>query len=135
MMGFLIWLGSKMGRLWKDSFFFRLNSLFINCRSFRVLTKALLKLSRGAQNKYLHCLIALPTLLINIRFSAETTSNGRCKNIELVYILWQKRGFGWRPSKWSIALIFFGYSYGITSWEILLLIKKCNFGYFEHHYC
>ena len=34
-------LGSKSRRLWHDSFIYRLNSLLINCRSFRVLTKAL----------------------------------------------------------------------------------------------
>ena len=38
---FLLWLGSKTRRLWHDSFIYRLNSLLINCRSFRVLTKAL----------------------------------------------------------------------------------------------
>ena len=38
---FLLWLGSKSRRLWHDSFIYRLNSLLINWRSFRVLTKAL----------------------------------------------------------------------------------------------
>ena len=37
----LIGLGSKLRRLWKVSFFFGLDSLLINCRSFRVPTKAL----------------------------------------------------------------------------------------------
>ena len=38
---FLLWLGSKTRRLWHDSIIYRLNSLLMNCRSFRVLTKAL----------------------------------------------------------------------------------------------
>ena len=39
---FFLWLGSKLRRLWHDSFIYRLNSLLIKCRSFRDLTKALL---------------------------------------------------------------------------------------------
>ena len=37
----LIRLGSKLRRLWKVSFFFGLDSLLIDCGSFRVPTKAL----------------------------------------------------------------------------------------------
>ena len=33
---FLIWLGSKSRKLWHGSFIYRLDSLLINCRSFRV---------------------------------------------------------------------------------------------------
>ena len=34
-------VSSKLKRVQKDSFFFRLNSLLISCRSFSVLTKEL----------------------------------------------------------------------------------------------
>ena len=38
----LLLLGSKSRRLRDDSFIYRMNSLLTKCRSFRVLTKALL---------------------------------------------------------------------------------------------
>ena len=61
---FLLWLDSKSRRLWHDSFIYRLNSLLINCRSFRVLKKALFPngyVVNSLWRPYIYSFLGLPS--------------------------------------------------------------------------
>ena len=91
----LIWLGSISRRLWHVSFIHRLNSLHINCRSFRVLTKALFL----AMYKVLYSVISGPVLSIVLEINqleklvrhtgginVEGGNTGVSISVELLYV-------------------------------------------------